>query len=131
MRWIRSRLTSANVPLPFHAIAERYRHDVRILASDAAAAVGGRLIGPDVEFDGASFDSRSTRPGELFVPIVADRDGHEFIGEARAAGAVAYLTSEPGRDDRDGTAIEVADTSAALMTLARWARRRSSARVVG
>ena len=104
---------------------------MRILASDAAAAVGGRLIGPDVEFDGASFDSRSTRPGELFVPIVADRDGHEFIGEARAAGAVANLTSEPGRDDRDGTAIEVADTSVALMTLARWARRRSSARVVG
>ena len=40
-------------------------------------------VGPDVEFDGASFDSRSTRPGELFVPIVAERDGHDFIGQAR------------------------------------------------
>ena len=104
---------------------------MRILASDAAAAVGGRLIGPDVEFDGASFDSRSTRPGELFVPIVAERDGHDFIGQALAAGAVAFLTSQPADAGRDRTAIEVADTSAALMALARWARRRSTARVVG
>ena len=104
---------------------------MRILASDAAAAVGGRLIGPDVEFDGASFDSRSTRPGELFVPIVAERDGHDFIGQALAAGAVAFLTSQPADAGRDGTAIEVADTAAALMALARWARRRSTATVVG
>ena len=104
---------------------------VRILASDAAAAVGGRLIGPDVEFDGASFDSRSTQPGELFVPIVAERDGHDFIDQARAAGAVAHLTSRPFDSGDGGTAIEVADTSDALMTLAQWARRRSTARVVG
>ncbi|MET0661700.1 MAG: UDP-N-acetylmuramoyl-tripeptide--D-alanyl-D-alanine ligase [Ilumatobacteraceae bacterium] len=104
---------------------------MRILASDAAAAVGGRLIGSDVEFDGASFDSRSTRSGELFVPIVAERDGHDFIGQALAAGAVAFLTSQRAKAGRDSTAIEVADTSAALMALARWARRRSAARVVG
>ena len=57
---------------------------MRILASEAAAAVGGRLIGPDVEFDGVSFDSRSIEAGQLFVPIIAERDGHEFIGQARA-----------------------------------------------
>ncbi len=83
---------------------------VRILASEAAAAVGGRLIGPDVEFDGVSFDSRSIEPGQLFVPIVAERDGHEFIGQARASGAVVHMTSEPDEFRRDGTAIEVADT---------------------
>jgi hypothetical protein len=59
---------------------------VRIRASEAAAGIGGRLIGPDVEFDGASFDSRTTAPGQLFVPIVAERNGHEFIGAARGAG---------------------------------------------
>lgn len=94
-------------------------------------AVGGRLIGPDVEFDGASFDSRSVRPGQLFVPIVAERNGHEFIAAARAAGAPVHLTSEPDDSRRDGTAIEVADTSTALMALAQWARARSSAKVVG
>ena len=104
---------------------------MRILASQAAAAVGGRLIGPDVEFDGASFDSRSTKPGQLFVPIVAERDGHEFIGAARTAGSPVHLTHEPDPFRRDGTAIEVADTGQALLALAAWARRRLAAQVVG
>jgi UDP-N-acetylmuramoyl-tripeptide--D-alanyl-D-alanine ligase len=93
--------------------------------------VGGRLVGPDVEFDGVSFDSRAIEPGQLFVPIVADRDGHEFIGPARAAGAVVHLTSRPDEFRRDGTAIEVSDTAVALMALAQWARRRLTATVVG
>jgi UDP-N-acetylmuramoyl-tripeptide--D-alanyl-D-alanine ligase len=104
---------------------------VRIRASEAAAGIGGRLIGPDVEFDGASFDSRTTRPGQLFVPIVAERNGHEFIGVARQAGASVHLTSEPDPYRRDGTAIEVADTALALLTLAGWARRRLDAQVIG
>jgi UDP-N-acetylmuramoyl-tripeptide--D-alanyl-D-alanine ligase len=104
---------------------------VRILASAAAAATGGRLVGPDVEFEGASFDSRTTRPGQLFVPIVAARDGHEYIGDARAAGAPVHLTHERDPFRRDGTAIEVADTARALLALAGWARQRLDAQVVG
>ncbi len=103
---------------------------VRILASAAAAGIGGRLVGPDVEFDGASFDSRTVQPGQLFVPIVADRNGHEFIETARADGAVAYLTSELGSPP-NGSAIEVDDTAAALMALAKWARSQSVGKVVG
>ena len=81
---------------------------MRLLASQVAEATGGTLVGPDVELDGASFDSRTTRPGQLFVPIVADRDGHEFIGAAAERGAPA-----------------------ALMDLAAWARRRLDIPVVG
>ncbi len=92
---------------------------MRLLASQVADAVGGRLVGPDVTIDGASFDSRSLVPGQLFVPLVAERDGHEFIDDAVCAGATAYLTSQ---QPRGGTAIEVVDTSAALMALAAWAR---------
>jgi len=104
---------------------------VRIRASEAAVGIGGRLVGPDIELTGVSFDSRSTRPGELFVPIVAARDGHEFIGDARQAGAVAHLTSRPEEFRGDGTAIEVADTAQALLALAAWARPRLDAAVVG
>jgi UDP-N-acetylmuramoyl-tripeptide--D-alanyl-D-alanine ligase len=95
-----------------------------------ATATRGRLVGPDVDVEGAAFDSRAVRPGELFVPIVANRDGHEFIGAAVAAGAAAYLTS---RRPAVSTvpAIEVADTSDALMALSGWARGRLSAVVVG
>ena len=101
---------------------------MRLLASQIAEAVGGVLSGPDVPVDGASFDSRSTGPGELFVPLVADRDGHEFIGAAIDRGASAYFTSgaAPG-----GSAIVVDDTAEALMQLAAWARRQLEIPVIG
>lgn len=101
------------------------------MASEAAAGIGGRMLGPDVEFDGASFDSRSLERGQLFVPIVAERNGHEFIGTAYERGAALHLTAEPDPFRRNHTAIEVADTADALMRLAAWARQRSSAKVVG
>jgi UDP-N-acetylmuramoyl-tripeptide--D-alanyl-D-alanine ligase len=106
---------------------------VRFRASEVAAATGGRLVGDDVDLDGASFDSRTLGRGNLFVPIVADRDGHEFIAAAASAGAAATLTSEgSGRAVAAGIpAIEVAGTSEALMELAAWGTRRLDAVVVG
>ncbi|HEV8480299.1 MAG TPA: Mur ligase domain-containing protein, partial [Candidatus Eisenbacteria bacterium] len=39
---------------------------------------------------GATLDSRQVRPGEVFVPLAGTRvDGHEFLTEARAHGAIA------------------------------------------
>ena len=61
---------------------------MRFLASDVAAATGGTLIGPDVPIEGVSFDSRSIAADELFVPVVAERDGHDFIRLALEVGAV-------------------------------------------
>ncbi|GAA1482428.1 UDP-N-acetylmuramoyl-tripeptide--D-alanyl-D-alanine ligase [Gordonia sinesedis] len=109
---------------------------MHFLASEVAAAVGGRVVGADVTIDGATIDSREVRPGQLFVPIVAARDGHDFIDAAVAAGAVAYLTSKPIPDEADrpapnATAIVVADTAEALADLGRAARRRLPDRVVG
>jgi UDP-N-acetylmuramoyl-tripeptide--D-alanyl-D-alanine ligase len=104
---------------------------MRLLASQVAEATGGRLVGPDVEIDGASFDTRTLRPGQLFVPIVADRDGHGFVTAAFAAGAAATLSSIPVVEGAPGTTVVVADTAVALMDLAAWARRRLDAPVVG
>ncbi|MEO9329106.1 UDP-N-acetylmuramoyl-tripeptide--D-alanyl-D-alanine ligase [Gordonia aurantiaca] len=99
------------------------------MASEVAAATGGELMGPDVRIDGASIDSRNIRPGQLFVPIVAERDGHDFIRSALDAGAPAYFTSRP--EAIGGTAIRVADTALALADLGRAVRRRIPDRVVG
>lgn len=93
----------------------------------------GTRVGPDVEVDGVTIDSRTVRGGELFVPVKGGRDGHEFIGDAVAAGAAAYLTErEPlAGPSRGATAVMVADTAAALADLARQARNRLPDRIVG
>ncbi len=101
---------------------------MRYLASDVAAATGGQLIGDDVPIDGAEFDSRVLVPGALFVPIVADRDGHSFIPAAVARGAAGVL-SAAGAADGVAT-IVVDDTSRAFLDLAAWARGRFGDRVV-
>ncbi len=101
---------------------------MRFRAVEVASATGGQLHGPDLEIDGVSFDSRSVQPGQLFVPIIADRDGHEFIADALARGAAAYLTD---RAPVGGTAIEVPDTVRALMALAAVKRQEFIGPVIG
>jgi UDP-N-acetylmuramoyl-tripeptide--D-alanyl-D-alanine ligase len=90
-------------------------------SSELASHLGGELVGPDVSVEGASIDSRTIRPGQLYVPIVAERDGHAFIPAALEAGAAAYLTA---REPVGGTAIRVRDTAAALLSLGALARVR-------
>jgi UDP-N-acetylmuramoyl-tripeptide--D-alanyl-D-alanine ligase len=94
---------------------------VRLSAADLAAHLGGELVGPDVSVEGASIDSRTILAGQLYVPIVAERDGHAFIPAAREAGAAAYLTAH---EPDGGTAIRVRDTTAALLSLGALARAR-------
>ncbi|WP_419845704.1 UDP-N-acetylmuramoyl-tripeptide--D-alanyl-D-alanine ligase [Candidatus Poriferisocius sp.] len=101
---------------------------MKLSASEVALAVGGQLVGPDVVMAGASIDSRTVIPGELFVPVVAERDGHDFIDHAVAAGATAYLTS---KSPQGGTAVVVDDTAKALAELGRHARNQFDGPVVG
>ena len=104
---------------------------MKLLASDLANAIGGRLVGPDTEIDGATFDSRQVLHHQLFVPIVAERDGHDFISDALKAGAGAYLTSRPELiEGLGGTAIVVDDTAQALIDAARWGRTQFPASTV-
>ena len=70
-----------------------------------AQATRGRAVegtAPSLVVSRVRIDSRLVVPGDLFVPIVAERDGHDFIGSAIEAGAAAYLTNGP---IRAGTAI--------------------------
>jgi UDP-N-acetylmuramoyl-tripeptide--D-alanyl-D-alanine ligase len=101
---------------------------MRFRAADVAQATGGMLHGPDVPLDGVAFDSRSLKPGQLFVPIIADRDGHQFIPDALERGAPAYLTD---RAAIGGTAIQVPDTLRALMVLAADRRGGFTGTVIG
>jgi UDP-N-acetylmuramoyl-tripeptide--D-alanyl-D-alanine ligase len=102
--------------------------DVRFSTAEIAGRLRGDLVGPEVTVDGVTIDSRSTAPGQLFIPIVAARDGHAFIAAAQAAGAAAYLTSRP---PVGGTAILVPDTMAALTELGVLSRQLLDGQVIG
>ncbi len=98
---------------------------------DIAGVCGARICGvsPDTVVTGISTDTRKIQRGELFVPIVAARDGHDFIPAAREAGAAAVLSSRSEEGDEPGT-LYVRDTFEALKLIAREVRRRSRAKVV-
>jgi len=90
--------------------------------------IDGTAAKTDATVDGATQDSRAVESGQLFVPLIAERDGHDFIEGAVAAGAAGYLSSTtPGR----GTAIVVDDTMTALSTAGRLARSKVVGPVIG
>jgi UDP-N-acetylmuramoyl-tripeptide--D-alanyl-D-alanine ligase len=95
---------------------------VHLSLDEIARATGGRVVGPaDRRVDGATMDSRALRPGQLFVALHGDRDGHDFVAAARNAGAGAVLVDRQVDDD---PAVVVEDTARALAVLGRHARGR-------
>ena len=92
---------------------------------------GGRVAGTfDVEprGDGLAFDSRVLVPGQVFVALRDVRDGHDFVAQAFDRGAAFAIVERPVADC---ATVEVPDVRAALRDLARAARARLDAHVVG
>jgi UDP-N-acetylmuramoyl-tripeptide--D-alanyl-D-alanine ligase len=53
----------------------------------------------EVMVTGAKIDSRSIEKGDLFIALAGEKvDGHAYLAQARQAGAVAALVSEPQAD---------------------------------
>ena len=80
--------------------------------SQIAAAVGGRLIGPDATVTGPVVtDSRQASPGALFVAVHGERtDGHAHLGSAGALGAVGAIVSDL-KAARAGLSVEPAEAA--------------------
>ncbi|GEA15017.1 UDP-N-acetylmuramoyl-tripeptide--D-alanyl-D-alanine ligase [Moorella sp. E308F] len=102
-------------------------------AGEICAAVQGRLVGGEVTTTvrGASTDSRSIKPGMLFIALKGERfDGHDFIGAALAAGAAAAIGEHfpaeivAGRQPEQ-VLIQVEDTLKALQRLAAFHRQKN------
>lgn len=91
--------------------------------SEAAAALNAEMTGSDVLFQAVNTDTRTIQPGDLFVALRGDRfDGHAFVAEAAARGAVAALVGEPVETVLP--LLRVADTRLALGRLgAAWRAR--------
>ena len=99
-------------------------------ASEAMAATGGQCRVPwDVQ--GISIDTRTLQPGDLFVALSAERDGHDFVTQALAKGAAAALVSHrPEGVSEEAPLLIVPDVLEGLIALGRAARTRSEAKVI-
>ncbi|MEL6360102.1 MAG: UDP-N-acetylmuramoyl-tripeptide--D-alanyl-D-alanine ligase [Pseudomonadota bacterium] len=108
-------------------------------AYEAAAATGGALCARGGDPDrwlaeewaasGISIDSRTLKPGEIFVALKDARDGHEFVAGAFDRGAAAALVDHAPKNAPDGKPLLlVGDTMQALSDLALAARQRNFGR---
>jgi UDP-N-acetylmuramoyl-tripeptide--D-alanyl-D-alanine ligase len=99
-----------------------------LTAGEIARRAHGRVVGDDdLSVDTWAFDSRAVGPGDCFVALRGDRDGHDFVGAAFDAGARVAVVDD-GFDDselvRPGRAlVHVGDPLAALQETARTVRR--------
>ena len=102
--------------------------------SEIARAVGGTLSGRDGLAEGVSIDTRTIKPGELFIAIKGQKfDGHEFIAQAISDGASGVIIS--GNINGSGEAvpgvIKVSDTLMALKELAYYHRKKFNPKMIG
>jgi UDP-N-acetylmuramoyl-tripeptide--D-alanyl-D-alanine ligase len=101
------------------------------LGEAAAMVPGSALVGDGVRaFERVHTDTRTLRAGDLFVALKGERfDAHDFLPQARAAGAVAAMATfgiaEAGLDG-----LIVPDSLLALQQLATGWRRRFAGPVI-
>ncbi|HEX8417416.1 MAG TPA: UDP-N-acetylmuramoylalanyl-D-glutamyl-2,6-diaminopimelate--D-alanyl-D-alanine ligase, partial [Methylobacterium sp.] len=102
------------------------------------AATGGTLHGPPKPVTGASIDTRSLQPGDLFFAIRGEaRDGHDFVRDALARGAGAAVVAQERAAEFAGAGAILAVTGSgddpvldAMRQLGQAARARTAAAIV-
>jgi len=96
-------------------------------ARSIAEAVGG-VASHDFQVAGVEMDSRDVINGDLFIALKGEAmDGHRFLDKAFANGAAGAIVDRAV----DWPHILVEDTTAALEALARAARSRVEATIIG
>jgi UDP-N-acetylmuramoyl-tripeptide--D-alanyl-D-alanine ligase len=85
---------------------------------------------------GLTTDSRAVQAGQLFVALRGEKfDGHNFVGQAIAAGAIAAIVDFQFTDAQDLghrlPLIRVENTLTAYQAIARWWRRQFDIPVIG
>lgn len=80
---------------------------------------------------GISIDSRTLKSGDLYIAIRGDtHDGHAFVADAFAKGAVAAIVDHPIELPDPFPQIIVEDTLKALSKLGAFARQRTKATII-
>ena len=100
-------------------------------SDEVRAATGGELHGDDWSANGVSIDTRTIKPGDIFVALKDVRDGHDFVAAALSSGAAAALVERvPDGVGANAPLIVVADVLKSLEAMAVSARNRTGAKVI-
>ncbi|MDP8567444.1 UDP-N-acetylmuramoyl-tripeptide--D-alanyl-D-alanine ligase [Methylophilus aquaticus] len=97
---------------------------MRMQLHEIALVLHGKLQGnAEVVVTSVDTDSRRVQPGQLFVALPGEKfDGHDFLSQVAAQGAVAALVSRPVVTDL--ASVQVADTRLAMGQLAAYWRQK-------
>ncbi|MEQ1439917.1 UDP-N-acetylmuramoyl-tripeptide--D-alanyl-D-alanine ligase [Fontimonas sp. SYSU GA230001] len=89
--------------------------------SELRTLLGAELRHGDAQFERVVIDSRAVQPGDVFVALRGERhDGHAFVAQARAAGAVGAVVAD--WVDVELPQLRVGDTLEALQLMGAAAR---------
>ncbi|MDD1626482.1 MAG: UDP-N-acetylmuramoyl-tripeptide--D-alanyl-D-alanine ligase [Methylococcaceae bacterium] len=100
---------------------------MKMMLSDCAEAIQGKLVGEDVAITSVSIDTRAIKPGQLYVAIKGHNfDGNEFVDQAEQAGAIAAIVHKGVKSSLPHILVD--DTRLALAELAGAWRRSLTAR---
>ena len=95
---------------------------MKMMLSDCADAVQGKLIGDDVAVTSVSIDTRAIKPGQLYIAVKGHNfDGNAFVAQAEQAGAIAAIVHKGVNSSLPHIVVD--DTRLALAKLAGSWRR--------
>ena len=95
------------------------------------AGVLGAKVEGEALVSGWSVDSRTLRPGDLYFALRGPHhDGHAYVAEVFAKGALAAVVDRALDVDAAGVVLRLQDSLRALQKLAAWARREWRGNVV-
>ncbi len=100
-------------------------------SQEIAAATGTKIAG-NFQANGVSIDTRSLKPGDIFVALMGETDGHRFAAQAIEKGAAASIVSKkPAENNAPEKYVLVADTTHALEDLGRYRRAQLKGKIIG
>ena len=102
-------------------------------AEEIARAIGvirPTEINPNMPITGISIDSRTLCRGDLFIPLIDQRDGHQFIDNAIKAGAALIIAHHTYEKNAPYILKTHDNTLRALEKLALAARKRTQAKII-
>ena len=98
--------------------------------AEIKTVVDGSQRGKDVAVSAVSIDTRSLRPGDLYIAIQGENfDGHDFVKEAEQSGAVAAIVHREIETQLPYLIVE--NTRHALAELAAAWRQKAGVSLVG